>query len=270
MTVESTTTVGQFHSIQDGVKSMYSLSAAVNSNLKQYQMDIEVTVSGIQEKDSLIFESKDSLQIVTMQSEKDSLLIVLSGQLTLLNNEFSQINTQRTSDAGQLLSTNNGIVSVLLHETNEQEVNSIYLSTYAIDSLPDSLQILTLQAIANQCPLEGGTAVYRARALLQSNNYDDAMLCANANTNDAGKQVGLESSFSLYPNPSNGNITLILPGGEQTIRITNALGQLVHEWENIEITGHWILPNLNLESGSYFCTVMTKGKQESKLFVILQ
>jgi len=251
MTVESTTTVGQFHSIQDGVKSMYSLSAAVNSNLKQYQMDIEVTVSGIQEKDSLIFESKDSLQIVTMQSEKDSLLIVLSGQLTLLNNEFSQINTQRTSDAGQLLSTNNGIVSVLLHETNEQEVNAIYLSTYAVDSLPDSLQTLALQVIANQCPLEGGTAVYRARALLQSNNYDDAVLCANANPNDAKKHVDLESSFSLYPNPTHGELNLTLP-------------------PDVQLRGHWKLPALNLHNGSYFCTVTMNGLEETKLFVITQ
>ena len=51
-------------------------------------------------------------------------------------------------------------------EQNEKQVNNVYLSTIAksIDGFTAD-QVSALFDIANQCPMVGGNAVYRARAL---------------------------------------------------------------------------------------------------------
>ena len=69
-----------------------------------------------------------------------------------------------------------------------------------LDQEPDSLQLITLYAIANQCPLEGGEAVYQARAMIQKANYDDEALCRAASQNSfESSRVDTPSYFSIFP-----------------------------------------------------------------------
>lgn len=89
--------------------------------------------------------------------------------------------TARTAAAAQLIYDNAAIPASYIFEINEKTVNDILLNTLVKGLLPDSVQTNTLGGIARQCPYEGGTAVLRARAILEGltgQAFDDEVLCA--------------------------------------------------------------------------------------------
>ncbi len=87
-----------------------------------------------------------------------------------------------------------------------------------VDTL-NNTDVSTLQSIANQCPLSGGSIVWKARALLNSyygNIVDYSAACAVSNgeeervqhTTNINNILGKQQSINLYPNPSNGKMVL--------------------------------------------------------------
>jgi hypothetical protein len=90
-----------------------------------------------------------------------------------------------------------------------------------------------LTAIADQCPLEGGDAVYEARAVvayLTGQEFDDYQLCDSGERNQRIKpSVKVESldNIIVYPNPTTGQVFwTTLQGEPVTVRVFNSLGQL--------------------------------------------
>ena len=80
-----------------------------------------------------------------------------------------------------------------------------------VDSLTESART-TLTAIANQCPLEGGDAVYQARAMLEPELYADAETCVPLEQREERmpqSQPAINDGVSIYPNPTSGELTLL-------------------------------------------------------------
>jgi len=210
-----------------------------------------------------------STQIATWKNEKSTLLDSLTNQTTNANNQFDQLLNNIQAEAASVATTNTGISTTHLHETNEQTLNDIYLSSFAIDVQPDSLQMLALEAIADQCPLEGGTPVYRARALVQGSGYDDYALCDRVIRVDKKKDSAIES-FNLFPNPTTGQLNLQLPSNVTSITILNTLGIQIHHWSNRDFPQNWTIQNLNLSDGLYYCVVETSSGKQTQSFVIIK
>ncbi len=87
---------------------------------------------------------------------------------------------------------------------------------------------------ANQCPLAGGVAVYRARAMLFLINgyavYNEKEICNRAGIEMRKGQENIDRKFSLYPNPTNKSVTVTytLPKDCQaTLEIIDAFGKLI-------------------------------------------
>ncbi len=149
--------------------------------------------------------------------------------------------TARTAAAAQLASDNAAIPASYIFELNEQTVNDIFLNTIASGIYSfDSLQQATLEAIAFQCPLTGGTAVFRARGLLsQVGDYDfgdDVVNCqetGNRSANGSSEQIEYEGGLRIYPNPASAEITVVLPNGVNgdysRIQLVDVSGRLVRE-----------------------------------------
>jgi hypothetical protein len=127
----------------------------------------------------------------------------------------------------------------------------IYLQCVASSdsSFTDSLIYTLLFAIANQCPVNGGPAVYLAQSLLRQWNdtlyFSDEYACSAENLRVAeedkatiyyyeSKQVNLlatKSTLTLSPNPSNELVVIGLNGIDNensfgSINIFNLLGEL--------------------------------------------
>ena len=270
VTTESTSTVGQFHDIQVNTETMFELEANEINTLSQSETDIQFNIVEIQKRDSLIANSSNVDQIIIWLNEKGTLLQTLAQVTANWNNQHSQIANTKAIAAAQIATTNDNITAVELYESNEQILNTIYLNTFAIDSIPDSLQLADLEIIANQCPLEGGTTVYRARALVKGSGYDDDVLCNKVNARkDEEKELSSEI-FKLFPNPTSGILSLELPQDVMSITITSTLGITIQQWSNLDFSKNWIIQDINLTTGLYYCTVKTISGKQTQAFMVIK
>jgi hypothetical protein len=88
-----------------------------------------------------------------------------------------------------------------------------------------------LEYIAAQCPLAGGNAVFKARAILSLITdemvYDDVNICLQAGI--ILRQTPKKPAAHLYPNPANSSVTLVyeLPEGSTAeLLLYNSVGML--------------------------------------------
>lgn len=137
----------------------------------------------------------------------------------------------------QVVSAHSGTVTTgTLIDENIRMVNDVFLNTVAMGVLEfDSTQTADLQALANQCPLTHGSAVFRARSLLSlvaNVVYDDDGLCTGSSSQGGGAAAlkKPDSEYMLFPNPATNEVTMIGPSGTQgKIVIMNSLGEIMVE-----------------------------------------
>ncbi|MFN0202345.1 MAG: T9SS type A sorting domain-containing protein, partial [Bacteroidia bacterium] len=162
------------------------------------------------------------------------------------------------------------------YEENERLVNEIYLSTLVQGIyLLDENQVSILEGIIHQCPLSGGKAVYRARALYAmynlEENYEDTEVCGQQGiswrTNQPTQVATLSPLFSVAPNPANHEVNItfdnVLQGKE--LYLYNSLGQLAKTIV-LPIAAHTLkLMTSDLVSGVY---TLKSGSYTTKLILI--
>ena len=133
-----------------------------------------------------------------------------------------------------LLQLNAAVSTSLTPAANHKTVNTITLNWLATDEL-SSTDLATLVSIAEQCPLEGGDAVYEARSVVshfEGTEYDDRDLCGTQNRQSRGEKYPINNQIIVFPNPASGQINWIDTSGKvESVRVLNALGQL-----SVEIT----------------------------------
>lgn len=119
-----------------------------------------------------------------------------------------------------------------LAEVNSKTVNDIFLSTIAKDVNEfTAQQAQDLFAVADQCPLLGGNAVFQARALYYlidaEQDFDDPALCLEHGLITKRREQAAQGAVSIVPNPAGDEAALVLtqpldvPG---SLSFYNALG----------------------------------------------
>ncbi|MBK6362187.1 MAG: T9SS type A sorting domain-containing protein [Saprospiraceae bacterium] len=104
---------------------------------------------------------------------------------------------------------------------------------------PDSAEMVMLEEIANQCPLEGGKGVYMARGILaeyslEETLYDDLAKCTPVTPRVARI---LNSKISVYPNPSQETFFVKSSSLIEKVVVTDLSGKLIYK---NKIPGHQI------------------------------
>ena len=123
----------------------------------------------------------------------------------------------------------------------------------------------TLESIAYQCPLTGGTAVFRARGLLSLvDDYDfgdDVVNCqevGNRSADGSSANEMEEGSLLIYPNPASTVINVILPKGSNgdysRLQLLDVSGMVVREVQTPEQTS-LRMDVSELPRGVYLCKV---------------
>ncbi|MBK7968712.1 MAG: T9SS type A sorting domain-containing protein [Bacteroidetes bacterium] len=147
-------------------------------------------------------------------------------------NVFSIADSSLVLTADNIRFVNESIYTSETIEVNEQVVNEIYLSVIGQEQfqLGDDA-INQLEDIAAQCPLAGGNAVFKARAILSLINdeldYNDINICLQAGI--LLRQIPKKPTARLYPNPTNNSVTLVyeLPKGSPAeLLLFNSTGML--------------------------------------------
>ena len=131
----------------------------------------------------------------------------------LNNNLLQQASVLIQANYNQAEIANGGVFTTEIPQVNSQFINEVSLQyeqqgVVAIESYYPSLMVL-----ANQCPYQGGNAVYRARYFISLINdsleYNDDLNCLgagiwrNSNTSNV-MQLGM----NVIPNPTSGNFKL--------------------------------------------------------------
>ena len=99
----------------------------------------------------------------------------------------------------------------------------------------------------------------------------DSSGCSKVNWVTVGKHVGIEvineETVQLYPNPSTGNVTLVIPGTFQNakIAVVDLVGRIV--WGSNVSSGQNILPLSFLQQGVYLLKVTDGNKEVVKKIV---
>jgi hypothetical protein len=144
----------------------------------------------------------------------------------------------------------------------------------------DSVTIITMKTIANQCPKTGGRAVLIARGILEiveSNYYNDDLLCGIPLLKPFVETV-IEvtekhemSSIRIFPNPASKEVNLeILKNSDQTsysVELLDWNGRVLRQQHEL-YPGLYTFSVEHLPNGLYFVRVHN-GKQEANMYKLM-
>ncbi len=179
---------------------------------------------------------------------------------------IANLNTSINSGADILQAENAQINSQEIYEQNEKSVNEFYLNVIVkkqFHLIPSyASQIIS---IAQQCPLSGGPAVYKARSLARlidsSLRYEDELNCSLNGYIWKLSKPNTSSTFSLFPNPSCTFVNVSYQLKSMGLLIVNdEIGKPVMEvpldsnQKTIEIDIS------QLQNGIYFCALINSDK----------
>ena len=178
----------------------------------------------------------------------------------------------------ELLNQNESITDSLQLVEYEKECYKILLENFSVKSEQlSSFELSYLYQIANLCPLEGGQAVYRARAIIRlynnSINYNDGSACNQAVLLRKGIKNDISNDFSvkLIGNPIQKESSFIFShetNEETRLIIYNAINQQVYSATIPSKTKSMYVPLFGNKTGIYFYVIrgstgiIGKGKIE--------
>lgn len=147
----------------------------------------------------------------------------------------SLINTGGTANLILAGSMNDGIATANDVDAMQQAFNTEYMAYLKNQHKANASGILTFEKMAYQCPMVYGQAVYQARSVLfglTQKQYMNACEKSDVTTQRLASAVVDEvaADVKLFPNPSNGNITL--QTGDDlgySVTVYNLLGEKVFE-----------------------------------------
>jgi len=243
-TTKSNTTIGQFNTLDEGINDVFTLDATTESSLLSQRSILENKLNILT---SLEEEIQSETLTATALTAKMAEKAIVLGELHSLDETgigfTEQVNTQKQTNITNLLNDNATITTNHIYETNEQDLHQIYLTKKLDDEIPYSTSnIQIISNIANQCPLSGGDAVYKARAMMASlspeQTYDDAILCQQ---DDKSKRIGGSEEkkllqLTVQPNPTSDRLEVLVTNTAQdldksTLRVSiyNSIGQKMME-----------------------------------------
>jgi len=222
--IENTNSIlGQFFEIDKEIGTLYHIDNSLVPPIIAKRQIIKDLLYSIQEKDIMITTTPKNLH-PTIWVEKQLLLdqfAIVNEELNILLDGFK---SEKQNSINTILSKNNNVNTETIFEQNIQIVNETYLNTLvSVDFDFDATQLQAIETIANQCPLYGGNVVFRARGMLKAvgdnTYYDDEQICNGAAKRKAvenKKSIIASNSLTIFPNPANTNIHIILNSALET------------------------------------------------------
>ncbi|MBX2929733.1 MAG: T9SS type A sorting domain-containing protein [Saprospiraceae bacterium] len=278
-----TNSIGAFYAIS---RSISELLAADSLEVAQLQTNLEMVeekLDSIVIIDELLPEA-DSLEFIALQNEKNGLLNTLYDLAGENQDIVGQLLDFISDEAGKLRTQNDSIAVTEIYEVNEKGFNDIYLSwlSTAFGAL-DSTEAAALAAIAEQCPIEGGNAVYRARAFLAALRqeyvtYNDSLLCAPIELltvrpdNEPQLQIAKdEAGLSIFPNPASNEVKLVWSKSDENpglVQVSDIYGRQVRQLVIASGTTEQVIQLAGLPDGVYVFRIRLNGRDTVRKVII--
>ncbi|MBL7778223.1 MAG: T9SS type A sorting domain-containing protein [Chitinophagales bacterium] len=171
----------------------------------------------------------------------------------------------------ELTERNTEVAAQELYEVNEKTINAIDLSL--LDKPLAELntdELMQVSIIAHQCPLTGGLAVYKARAIYQTlhreADFDDVSPCLLNSYKTAAHTLTdvplSDMRFNLMPNPAADIVYLYYTLGEHTTArwmLSNMYGQVLEQGSMSNENQLQLIDVHHLATGLYQLSVQKDG-----------
>ncbi len=273
--------------MNSNIAQLVNIERAIELALIPNEIDNEQLNINREQITSLMNSISDiTKELVDITGEEQTLLIEerqsYSNQIHVLNSVkkdlIASIETHRNNLIDQVIPLNNLISPENVQENNYKVLNEINLNyLFKGDTNLDDLQTSAIYNIANQCPYQGGEAVFKARLmyneLIDSPIYfDDDSLCSlwedkTAETKSKNKMEEInnkfQSSANLYPNPANKVVNLTIQQSSfqvGEIVIFDMLGKKVFDFTLSPSQQKYTFDTSNFDNGVYFYQVWIDGK----------
>jgi hypothetical protein len=266
--------LGKISEINDSIVMLYQLDDNIFkeniSALKDSMQNIDIQMGLLNDSLSL---DLDSLALIELQSQLytlDSFRQSISQAYDQLKQDFEDFQNNKIED---IIDLNDNLVANQKAESNYKNTTEIYLKTIALENYSfDEEYIEKINAIASQCPLIGGNAVFTARsiqALWGDYSYDDDSICAKESmffkmTPQDVTKTKHASKMKMYPNPAQEMVYLkYVPNQEKEYKllIFDMLGRKVSDM-NVRFTQSVIEYDVRgLSNGIYAVKVIDDGGQ---------
>ena len=276
------TNIAVLYKVSNGIKSAKNISFTKLAEIKNIQNEITEKISELRVLDNLLLEETEQSKINLINLEKEKLnsnLYILTKSLEKINNEIS---VEVATKSAELIGLNKGFTPNNLAETNEQIVNHYTIKVLLGQPLSEQ-ELIELYNIAIQCPRDGGSPVYIARNMIPdclTKDIDDFDgYCYPKQERDTTIVVPdeidiskvLKNTFNnsqtfIYPNPSNGLLTIKAPNTEKgRLIVINSLGQTVFKKDFLNGES---LVLTELSNGVYWANIYINGQQTVERLII--
>jgi hypothetical protein len=176
----------------------------------------------------------------------------------------SLINTGDSSKLNLATVINNSINTTNSDvDATQQQFNTLYINYLKNNRKAKSSDVVDFENIAWLCPNINGHAVYQARSVLfniTKQQYVNGCEKGDANSSHRFASSVISnttSSVKLFPNPSNGNMTLQTDDDlNYTITVYNLLGEIVFE---SSVSNKQSINLNNLSSATYIVHILNNG-----------
>ncbi len=230
------TVIKKFGDIKEKESEFFEQDSLTSSIVMQKTLAIKNDLAQIKVETELL--KNTNITAIAIQTIKLDISTLQADILTLKNEIaliLSQLNSGKLVVAGQ---TNSIIQSITTSETIEENLKSInesYYTSFAQGNRNFSATQVTLwQQIAEQCPVSGGEAVFKARGLYALVNpnikYNDLLTCLQQGIlYKKSQSKPLSNSFNLFPNPTGNSFTFYFLNEDpnSVLKIFDEFGRII-------------------------------------------
>ncbi len=209
------TVITDLETVNQLKKSLFSVNSTLKNTLNQNAFTIKSNLESIKTLQSQLVA--DGLTDTQRNQIKSSILNLQSNIKTLdITNRqiYSDLESQKYTNADFLKDLNDRILTPKTIEVNERDVNAIYANAIVKNNSQfTETEISRLFAIASQCVISGGPAVFKARSLYSmiDNNirFSDKDICFSQGIMLRHRNTSEENpNMIIFPNPSTGKFTV--------------------------------------------------------------
>ena len=284
--------IGKFYDVEALKESIRKLGNTLYQDWNSLETAIQNAMNQLVALDTALLGSPTN--VAYLLAQKEQVLMGIDSLKGLQGSILSVILPQRQALCSEAVLKTDDLDEISDPQLFEKLFNQVFLERVGNPTADFTTpQILTLEAIADQCPASGGRAVFAARALLAQvahRSYNDEATCEAAGIawlkkqkqnsingeriNDkrtAAPSDAPSRLFAASPTPTDGLITFHFPTCNQVsvLSLRNGLGQEVAKWD-IMPSQQSLMTNVgSVGSGVYYAVFSEYGKPTVSQKVII-
>jgi hypothetical protein len=269
--------IGAFQSVDAGLRNLQSPSNANATNFQTLGQSLNDQVAQIKQLNNQILNAVGSNK-TALELQRKTLLLNFETNATAYNAIKESTNLEWTTRVTALKTLNDNMQVSEQWQIDERRINGFWLNSLLQESVSfTDAEKQTIDAIAEQCPLIGGRAVFKARELqayYRVPHWND-QTCLPVDSRDEYKEVNattIATDFSVFPNPADDVLTISLSQNLTStakVSISDLSGRLLSTQSMDAETQQLILPLNKMVNGIYVVILrMSDGKTMHQKFVV--